>query len=95
MERVYNAPILTDLIVVTDVDTTIDLGITSEYESFLFDNQGSYQAIITLGTAVIKLASGCFIEIEQDEISSLKIKSEAGQSTTVFYKCQGFKRLGQ
>lgn len=95
MERPYNAPILSEIAAVTDVDSTIALGNTSEYESFLFDNQGDYQAIITLGTSVIKLDSGMFIEITQDDIASLKIKAEAGHATSVFYKCQGYRRLGQ
>lgn len=94
MERLYNAPILSEVITVTDSNTTIALGNTSEYENFLFDNQGSYQALITLGTSVIKLEPGMYIELTQDEITSLKIKAISGQTTTIFYKCQGYKRLG-
>jgi hypothetical protein len=95
MERIYNAPILTATISVTDVDTTVALGNTSEYESFLFDNQGSYQVTITLGTNVITLEAGNFIELKQDDITSLKIKAEAGHTSSVYYVCQGYKRLGQ
>ena len=94
MERPYNAPILTNTIDVTETETSIHLGHTSEYESFLFDNQGDETITITLGISVINLASGMYIEITQDEITSLKVKTAADKTSILFYKCQGYKRLG-
>ena len=90
----YNAPILTNKITVNDVGTTINCdGVINEYEEFLFDNVGSKEILITIGTAVIKLQAGMYISIIQDVVTSVNVKTNAGETSTLVYCFQGYSRL--
>jgi len=85
-----NASPITDTVVVTDVATPIDIS-AKEYCVFLFDNQGSELVNIKLLPVdkTIKLSNGTFISFEQDEITRVELKCDAGKTTTVMYLIQG------
>lgn len=94
MGKGYNAPILSDKITVNDVGTVVDCDVnTSEYICYLFDNIGVNQAQIVIGGATIKLEKGMHVIVEQDEVSSVTIKAEAGKTTDVLYVIQGYTRI--
>lgn len=94
MGKGYNAPMLSDKIIVNDVGTVIDCDVnTSEYICYLFDNLGDNQAQIVIAGAIIKLEKGMHVIVEQDEISSITIKAEAGKTTDVLYVIQGYTKI--
>jgi len=95
MENPYNAQILTSTLTVTDQEAEVTLGNTSEYECFLFDNQGDKSVVIKLNAAEITLISGSAIQIAQDDIKTVKMTCASGETTNIFYVIQGYKKLGQ
>jgi len=88
----YTAPIKSGRISVNDVGTTISWTTPYNYLEFLFDNQGSEMAIISIPFHdEISLSVNAQIVIVQAKINSITIKAPTGKTTTVLYTFQGYK----
>ncbi len=88
---IYNAPIITDCIIINT--SGIDINLTSHlYSCFLFENKSTETIYITINTRIIKLDANKYISFIQDAVSIINIKASIS-TAQVFYVIQGYRRL--
>ena len=92
MDARYNAAIISDTIEVNDIFNNIEADSHNQYESFLFDNQGTEVIEISINNKSIKLEVNAILNIVQANVISIKIKCNTGKTSKLFYHFQGYKR---